>query len=142
MPIHIRIPSIGLDSPIVGVGVNTRGEIDVPSGTSNNVGWYEYGTRPGNVGTAVLDAHVFAALKNLYQVSPGADVYVTTKDGQTLHFRVAAIRAYALASLTPAQLFTGKSEHAMNIITCAGSLTRDRSTYDHRLIVYTTLVTD
>lgn len=141
-PVHITIPSIGLDSPIVDVGINKKGEIDVPSGKTNNVGWYKYGVIPGNRGTAILDAHVFAALKNLKEVQPGADIYIETEDGELFHFVVAKKQTYVLAGLTSATLFTGLSDNAMNIITCAGSLTPDRSTYDHRLIVYTTLVND
>lgn len=141
-PARIIIPSIGLNSPVEAVGVNAKGEIAVPSGTSNNVGWYKYGTKPGNTGTAVLDAHVFAALKNLSKIQTGADVYIVTQDGQKLHFIVADKELYTLSKITPEQLFSGQSDTAMNIITCAGSLTADHSTYDHRLVVYTTLVND
>ena len=141
-PAHIIIPSIGLNSPIQSVGVNAKGEIAVPSGSSNNVGWYKYGARPGASGTSVIDAHVFAALKNLSKIQSGADVYVITEDKQTLHFRVVDKELYALSKLTSAQLFSGQSDSAMNIITCAGSLTADHSTYDHRLVVYTILVND
>ena len=139
-PVRIIIPSIGLDSPIQSVGTNTKGEMDVPSGKTNNVGWYKHGTKPGEKGAAVLDAHVFAAFENLKFISPGDDVYVETEDGSKIHFRVADRETYQLSRLSPKQLFAGKSPHAMNLITCAGALTADGSTYTHRLVVYTTLV--
>ena len=65
IPVHIRDVAIGLDASIVGVGLNEKGEMAVPSGESNNVGWYESGTVPGNYGSAVFDAHVFAAFSQL-----------------------------------------------------------------------------
>ena len=34
-------------------------------GTTSQVGWYKYGTLPGAIGNAVLDAHVFAAFANI-----------------------------------------------------------------------------
>src|SRR5438552_377745 len=45
-PVELIIPSINLDSPIQSLGLNKLGEMDVPDGRTNNVGWYEYGTIP------------------------------------------------------------------------------------------------
>src|SRR5689334_6528127 len=71
VPVRVIIPSIGLNAPIEQMGLTSSGALDVPSGKTNNVGWYAAGTLPGEVGSAVLDAHVFAALKNLKYVEPG-----------------------------------------------------------------------
>jgi len=141
-PMHVIAPSIDLNSPIVGVGVNGKGEMDVPSGTTNNVGWYKYGARPGERGTAVLDAHVFAAFSNLENLKEGDDIYVLTEDGRKLHFIVEKKQLYKLSNLSSKQLFSGMDDRSMNLITCAGKLSADRSTYTHRLVVYTTLVED
>ena len=139
-PARLVIPSLGMDAPIEGVGLNAKGQMAVPSGSSNNVGWYKYGTIPGQVGSAVLDAHVFAAFSKLKNVQPGADVYVITADQRTLHFVVGSKKTFALSHLSSNQLFRPTPSRDLNLITCAGSLTADHSTYDHRLIVYTTLV--
>lgn len=141
-PVRLLIPSISLDTPIVDVGVNSKGEMDVPSGKTNNVGWYEDGTIPGDFGSAVLDAHVFAAFHRLRELRKGADVYVTQEDGSKLHFRVSYREVYPLHDVPLVRLFEANDARHLNLITCAGSLTRDHSTYDHRLIVYTTLVED
>src|SRR5579872_1397807 len=58
-PVWISAPSINLFSPIQKVGVTKAGDLAVPSGHTNNVGWYQNGVKPGETGTAVLDAHVF-----------------------------------------------------------------------------------
>src|ERR1043166_9395149 len=87
-PTRLSIPSINLQAPIVPVGTNEKGEMDVPDGDTNDVGWYKRGTTPGQEGSAVLDAHVFAALSNLRYAKAGDDVYVTNEAGQKLHFRV------------------------------------------------------
>lgn len=139
-PARIIIPSIGINTTIEGVGVNEKGEMAVPSGTSNTVGWFKYGAAPGQVGSAVLDAHVFAAFSKLKYVRPGADVYVITSQNQILHFVVNEKKTFALSTLAPQQLFRPTTRPDLNLITCAGSLTPDRLTYDHRLIVYATLV--
>lgn len=139
-PTKLSIPAIRLASRVVPVNVNSSGEMDVPSGNTNNVGWYEGGVLPGERGTSVMDAHVFAAFENLSSVQVGDDLYVDTADGRRLHFVVRAVRTYALSELTPDMLFERTDGRHLNLITCAGSLTSDRSTYDHRLIVYTELV--
>ncbi|HUO50090.1 MAG TPA: sortase [Candidatus Paceibacterota bacterium] len=138
-PARLVIPAIGLDAPIVGVGVTAGGDMAVPNGKTNNVGWYKDGPVPGAVGAAVLDAHVFAAFSKLKNIKPGDDIYVITAGNQKLHFVVSAAKNFALSSLTSGMLFTQTNSHALNLITCAGSLTPDHSTYDHRLIVYSTL---
>jgi len=138
-PVGLSIPAVGINAPIVPVGVNAKGEMDVPSGKTNNVGWYAAGVTPGNAGAAVLDAHVFAAFSKLHNVGVGDSVYVKTASGQTLRFMVTATRTALLSELTPAMLFEQTDAKHLNLITCAGKLTPDHSTYDHRLIVYTTL---
>jgi sortase (surface protein transpeptidase) len=139
-PVSLAVPSIGLNSPVQEVGVNALGEMDVPSGKTNNVGWYKDGTVPGNIGSAVLDAHVFAAFKNLKNVKVGDDIILKDGDGHTLIFRVEEATVYAIKDVPLQRLFNANDGVRLNLITCAGNLTPDGKTYDHRLIVYAKLV--
>lgn len=138
-PVRIVVPSIGLDSAIEGVGVNKEGEMDVPDGNTDIVGWYKKGTVPGNVGSAVLDAHVYAAFSELHRVSPGEHIYIYTAKNKKLDFVVSKANTYALNELSPSLLFSQNDARRLNLITCAGSLTADGSTYDHRLVVFAIL---
>jgi hypothetical protein len=139
-PLRVRIPKISVNSPIQKMGVTSNGDLDVPDGSTKNIGWYAKGTVPGNVGSAVFDAHVFAALKNLRYALPGTDVYVDMSNGETLHFKIEESTVYPLANVPADQLFNRSDEPRLNIITCAGKLTADHSTYDHRLIAYAVLM--
>ncbi len=139
-PKLLSIPSISLSDPIVGVGLTASGDMGVPSGKTQNIGWYQAGPVPGTVGSAVLDAHVFAAFSNLKNMSVGDDVYVTMDNGTTLHFRVTDMETYTLAAIPLERLFNDASGKHLNLITCAGTYIPAAGTYDHRLIVYTTLV--
>jgi LPXTG-site transpeptidase (sortase) family protein len=127
-------------SRVVNVGVTAEGEMDVPDGKTSNVGWYQYGTVPGEVGSAVIGAHVYAAFSKLRRLKAGSDIYIVTAGNKTLHFVVDRVKTYALADLSPEELFNSADGKHLNLITCSGSLTRDRSTYDHRLVAYATLV--
>jgi len=141
-PVELIIPSIKLDVPIQNVDVNSKGEMDVPDGKTNHVGWFQRGTIPGNTGSAVLDAHVFAAFKNLRYVKVDDDIYVRTKSGAYLHFRAEDSLVYKTAEVPLQQLFNRADASRLNLITCAGKLTPDHSTYDHRLVVYAVLQND
>jgi LPXTG-site transpeptidase (sortase) family protein len=139
-PVLLSIPSLNMQNQIVGVGTNSLGQMDVPSGSTSNVGWYKYGTVPGQVGSAVLDAHVFAAFSKLKNISVGSLLYVKNASGQTLTFRVEEVETYPLADVPPDKLFNRTDKARLNLITCAGKLTADHSTYDHRLVAYAVLV--
>jgi sortase (surface protein transpeptidase) len=139
-PVRLIIPSIGLNAPVESVGINEKGEMDVPDGSSTEVGWYKYGTIPGNVGSAVIDAHVYAAFDDLRYLKVGSEVYVENTDGKRLKFVVNDSRVYQLGELTSGMLFGKRDARRLNLITCAGEPTADGSTYTHRLVVYTTLV--
>lgn len=138
-PVRLTIPSINLDDAIIPVGLTAGGAMAVPSGSTSNVGWYEDGILPGNAGSAVLDAHVFAAFAKLNEVAVGDSIYITDVQGAERRFIVTKVETYALADLTSQMLFAPTNDDDLNLITCAGQLTPDHSTYDHRLVIYTTL---
>ncbi len=139
-PLALTIPSIDFDASVIEVGLNNKGEMDVPSGTSSDVGWYKYGTEPGEVGSAVIDAHVYAAFKDLDQVEVGDSIYVTGNTGEQLHFVVEEVATTKLEQTSAARLFNRIDKARLNLITCAGTYVASRGTYDHRLVVYAVLV--
>jgi LPXTG-site transpeptidase (sortase) family protein len=121
------------------MGTDQTGALEVPDGDTNNVGWYKRGTIPGNVGSAVFDAHVYAAFENLDDLEEGDKIYVITDKNELLRFSVEDAKTFKLSSLSSKTLFGNQGERGLNLITCAGKLTKDKSTYDHRLVVFTTL---
>jgi sortase A len=139
-PVRLHIPSISLSSEVDALGINSKGEMEVPDGSTNKVGWYKDGTIPGEVGSAVLDAHVYAAFKKLKYVNLNDDIYVETTSGKQLHFKVTDSRVYKLGELTPDYLFNRKDAKRLNLITCAGTYSKKLGTYTHRLVVYAELV--
>ena len=139
LPVRVIIPAINLDSKILSLGKEKNGEMSVPSGKSNDVGWYKYGTVPGNMGSAVLDAHVFAAFANLDKLKAGDNIFVVTDKGEKLRFVVGEAKTYKLNALSPNTLFHQSDAKRLNLITCAGSLTKDKSTYTHRRVVFAVL---
>ena len=138
LPSHLSIPSIKVSAAIQPVGVDLDGKMSVPT-TANTVGWYKNGTLPGETGSAVLDAHVYLAFKNLRKLKLGSDIYVTTKDGTRLRFVVATTRLYRYDQVPAEKLFESADGAHLNLITCAGTWLPGAQTYDERLVIYANL---
>ena len=137
-PTVIVIPSIGLAAGIRSVGTDATGAMAVPT-IANTVGWYGAGTVPGATGSAVLDAHVYLAFKNLKNVKPGDGIYVEAANGIIRYFVVTAARTYADAKVPLNTLFNAADSAHLNLITCAGTWLPRAGTYSERLVVYATL---
>lgn len=150
-PAQLRIPAIHVNAPVMNVGKNAQGLMDAPVSQAINspywthVFWYAPGAAPGQAGNAVIAGHVdrvggdpavFWYLRNLV---PGNDVYVTTMQGQELHFivdRVVSYPATAPSASIINAVFGPTSAHHLNLITCSGVWTGHG--YDQRLVVFTT----
>lgn len=119
-------------------------------GTPSNftdVAWYKYGPVPGALGSAVIDGHVDNGLalagvfKHLVDIKIGDRVTTVTRDGSQLQFAVVAIETYPYQDTPSSTIFATATDTArLNLITCEGTWVPGGKTYDHRLVVYTQLV--
>jgi LPXTG-site transpeptidase (sortase) family protein len=144
IPMRLRIPSIGLDTSALPVGLTSTKALDIPA-DGKRVGWYEYGPRPGLSGNAVIDGHRStvagpAIFQNLHNLTVGDLLYVTDDHGATRAFRVMQMASYYLDKAPLMQIFGPSSAIHLNLITCNGTWLPQAQTFDQRLIVYTSLV--
>ncbi len=141
-PISIRIPAIGVDTSVEKVGITYAGNMAVPHNYVD-VGWYKYGTVPGDVGSSVIAGHVDngfgtpAVFKRLSELKNGDDVYVIMHGGRTLRFVVADTQIYPYQDGPLQKIFNAAR---LNLITCAGTWIPSAKTNDKRLVVYAKLV--
>jgi sortase (surface protein transpeptidase) len=164
VPLQLRIPSLRISAPVLGVGITPTNEMDTPKGSANDpvwhkVFWYRGGGIPGDAGTATIAGHVddvlgraaiFAHLKDL---RPGDPIIVLdTLTGKTLDFVVTQTATYSIRqTLDPAVLAqiygpgpvagAGPQPSAdglshLTLITCTGHWVNQSGMYDHRLAVY------
>jgi sortase (surface protein transpeptidase) len=144
-PARILIPSIGVDAHIQDVGIGKTGNMAVPTNYTD-VGWYRYGTIPGQVGSAVIDGHVdngaglAAVFAHLSELKRGDDIYIETENKRRLHFRVQEVGHYALKDVPLKTLFNRDDAPRLNLITCEGTWIPSEKQYDERMIVYSVLV--
>jgi sortase A len=139
-PTYLTIPNAKVSTNIINVGITPEGNLDVP-GNYTEVGWYKYGTRPGEVGSAVLDGHVDnggstpGPFKHLRDLKIGDDIYVTMSSGKILHYKVTVSDAYPLNKFPGEMVFHQTGDKYLKIITCHGKFVPSLKTYNERLIV-------
>ncbi len=144
-PARLIIPAIEIDAHVQYVGLTAQGDMGVPSNFSD-VGWYKYGTVPGERGSAAVAGHVDNGLslagvfKDLERLKPGDDVYIERKNGERTHFKVEEVKSYPYQEVPLERVFNRDTDAYLNLITCEGAWIKNAKTYDQRLVVYTRLV--
>jgi LPXTG-site transpeptidase (sortase) family protein len=144
LPSRLRIPSIGVDAPVAGVGLLSDGSMAVPDNLWS-LGWLSSGSRPGQPGRSVIAGHrgigtpaVFSHLEN---VRPGEWVYVSDAAGGELVYEVTHVVSLDLSADSQVEVFGPTAQRQLVLITCIGRYSSSTHTYDHRLVVFGRLLT-
>jgi len=138
-PKRLRIPGINLNAKVQYVGITKNGNMATPNNFTD-VGWFKYGTIPGDQGSAVLAGHVDnglafpAVFAHLRELEIGDSVYVDTNGGHTIHFIVTDLRTYPYNARTE-EIFSANGAKLLRLITCAGNWIETYKTHDQRLVV-------
>jgi sortase (surface protein transpeptidase) len=138
-PLRLNIPELGVDAPIVPIGVETSGTMEVPDDVGT-VGWYGFGPSPGLPGSTVLVGHVDSRLEGpgvffgLSRLRVGDRVSVRVAEGGWESFRVVA-RALVEKDHLPQGIFMRKGDPVLTLITCGGGFDQAEGRYTHNVIV-------
>ena len=142
LPISLKIPKININSKIEYVGLTSGGAMDVPKGPAN-VAWFNLGTHPGDIGSAVLAGHsgwkdgIPAVFDNLSKLKKGDKIYIKNKTGDNLVFIVREIKRYdPKADATLVFTSTDGKAH-VNLIACTGTWDTFTKSHSQRLVVFT-----
>ena len=141
-PTSIQIPAIGVRSTtFVSLHVQGDGTISVP-GTAQEVGLYADGPTPGQLGPAVIAAHVDTPsgvpgiFFELGKVKSGDVVKVARRDGTHLAFTVDRVAAYRKDQFPTELVYKGDVTKAeIRLVTCGGP-TDARNEYRDNVIVF------
>ncbi|MFE9438278.1 class F sortase [Streptomyces sp. NPDC006602] len=129
-PDRIRIPSIRVNAPLMGLDLTPAGSLDVPPATrKNRAGWYEAGTTPGETGTAIIAGHVDnadgpAVFYDLGALRKGAAIEVDRRDGAVAVFTVDAIEVYDAKDFPDEKVYGAAARPELRVITCGGGYSR------------------
>jgi hypothetical protein len=145
-PVRLEIPAIGVSSPLVRLGLNPDGTMEVP-GEYGLAGWFTGGPQPGQLGPAVIAGHVDsrtgpAVFYRLRELRPGDQIRVVRADRRVLRFRVEALNSYPKQALPGDQVYGTTTVPSLRLITCAGTFDRARQSYRDNLVVWASLAGD
>lgn len=138
LPARLLIPKLSIDASILRVGLTASGTMDTPK-TNLDTGWFSAGTRPGNIGSAVLAGHLGlkykGVFKELHTLIAGDTLTVIDDQGTSASFVVRDIKVYEKDSDTTG-IFNSNDGAHLNLITCNGDYDTNQATYDKRLVVF------
>jgi sortase (surface protein transpeptidase) len=142
-PKTIIIPKLNLQTSIESVGLDNQGRMDVPK-DPNNVGWYNLGTVPGSVGSAVIDGHLDtktgpAVFYKLNTLSRGDVIKIIDDKNQTAEFTVTGKISYNDDNFPIDTVFSKNDTQRLNLITCDGVFNKQKQNYSNRLVVFSVL---
>ena len=143
-PVALVIPSIGVSTTLVHLGLTASGALQVPSSTSV-AGWYTGSARPGAIGSAVIAGHidsvsgpgVFFRLRLLHR---GSRVYVRRANGSVAVFEVTAVHTYLKSHFPTEAVYGPEPDAELRLITCGGTFDYATGHYLSNVIAYATLI--
>lgn len=144
-PEHLTIPSIGVDTRLIGLGLNTDGTVEVPT-RPTDAGWYNQGTVPGQHGSAVILGHVDsttgpAVFYSLRDLRVGDLMVVRLRDDTQVAFRVTNKATYANEDFPASKVYAGNPNKAtLNLVTCGGDYDPTNGGYQSNVVIYTQAV--
>jgi hypothetical protein len=143
-PVRVQIPSIGVDSGLMDLGLQDDGTLEVPA-TGFPAGWFTGAPTPGEQGPAVLAGHVdwggapgvFWALRD---VVAGDEITVSRADGSSAVFRVTEVGRYDKDAFPTAAVYADLDHAGLRVITCGGEFDHAAHTYEDNTVVFADLV--
>lgn len=142
-PLFVAIPRIGVRSSLVRLGLDARGELQVPQDPAR-AGWFTGGAAPGALGPAVIAGHVTwngapGVFYRLDGLRRGDQVIVGRADGKRAVFTVSRVARFA-KSRFPTHAVYGPIDHAgLRLITCGGTYDAARHRYLDNDVVFANL---
>lgn len=139
-PVQLRIPDLGVDMPVVEVGVEPTGQMELPVDPAV-AGWYRFGPDAASAeGMVTIAAHVDAVgypigpLARLREVSVGSVVQTVAADGASRAYVVESLTYYEKAALPTGDLFARTGPPALVLITCGGPFDSTTGHYRDNLV--------
>lgn len=146
-PVSVSLPAIGVQLPLIELGLQPDGTLAVPSGAQIDKGaWFTGSPVPGNVGPAVIEAHVTTATGKgpffrLAILSAGDRASVRLADGSSVPFVVYRVARYPKNAFPTGEVYGNTSGPELRLITCGGEFDRSTGHFDDNTVVYARLAT-
>ena len=140
-PVGLPIPALGVDVPVVPVGINrASGGMAIPEDVAT-VGWYRYGPGFGaEQGSTVLAGHVDragqeGALFDLRELEPGATLALAGPNGQVRSYAVVSRDQWSKDQVPLERLFARTGAPRLVVITCGGPFDEGTRSYRDNVVI-------
>ena len=140
-PIRLRLPTLGIDSPVIPVGVTAAGDLEIP-GDVDDIGWYRFGPLPGSTGgSAVLTGHVDNAQQGagpfarLGELAEGDTVVVVDDTGADHAYTVLAREEWSKSEVPLDRIFDRGGSARLVLITCGGRFDAAAGHYEDNIAI-------
>ena len=144
VPVTLRVPAIGVDTPVMQLGLAADGTVQVPPITAHDrAGWYRNSPTPGQTGPSVILGHVTVGaygdgvFRHLGKLRKGDRIEAGLENGTTATFTVTTVRTVAKAEFPSDEVYGNVDRPELRLITCGG--TRTGTGYLDNVIVFATL---
>lgn len=143
-PAEVAVPSLGITSSLMELGLNADGTVEVPPAERGmTAGWYTGGVVPGEVGAAVIIGHNDtrfgrAVFHDLKKITKGAEITVTGATGEAARFTVTDTESVGKNAFPTEKVYGPTQDRALRLITCDGDFDAQGHPVNN-LIVYATL---
>ena len=135
------MPSLGIDAPIVPVGIDMRaGALGTPNDI-DKVGWFRDAAAPGgDSGSILLAGHVDSARRGagaffaLKSARHGTRIEVRSDDGKTRRYRVTSVRRMPKPAL-PGKVYSRNGTRRLTLVTCGGPFDARKGHYRDNIVV-------
>ena len=143
-PMQVLIPALKVKAKLIELGLRPDRTMEVPT-SATTAGWYSGAPTPGELGPAVITAHVnwqgtpgvFADLDSL---DDGDQIGVRRADGSMALFEVLRVEQYRKDRFPTDEVY-GDIEYAgLRLITCGGDADPETGEYPDNVVVYAGLV--
>jgi LPXTG-site transpeptidase (sortase) family protein len=139
-PASLVIPSIGVSTSLVRLGLTSTGALQVPP-TTAVAGWYTGSPRPGAIGSAVIAGHIDSVagpgvFYRLSQLQRGDRVYVRRADGTLAVFAVTQVQSYPKDDFPTTAVYGAVPDPELRLITCGGTFDYSTRSYLSNTVVY------
>ena len=140
-PTRIKIPTLNINTGIEKVGLSTDGSMAIPLHPMDTA-WYQFGTRPGEVGNAVIAGHLnwyYGAngiFLNLNKLKAGDKITVSDQNGNDVSFIVRETKIFDAAADATSVFTSNDGKAHLNLVTCDGSWSKLAKQYTKRLVVF------
>ncbi|WAP52086.1 sortase [Arthrobacter sp. ATA002] len=145
-PVTLSIPSIGVRTELLHLGLRGNGSLEVPedTGSGTPASWYNGSPTPGERGPSVMLGHVNAlggntgVFADLRKLTPGAEINVYRDDGSVAVFTVERGALYSKNEFPTVEVYGNTPGAELRLVTCDGY---DPATglFDDNYVIYAKL---